>query len=570
LKVNKVVVVDGFSDLPFSLGTPPLMGAEVRYLAGACWDRDENARVIYVTLDDLKTGRKSSLLDGADLVFAYAGVRQASPLVQPSNVVETGQVSDIREIADYVAYLKCPKILGGPYVLANNGKVDDRLGFDVVVTGDLSKYAHELLAEGGRIDSVDPSLQRTNQDLATYSLHGAGLAIQSAGYPSFLSCVVELYRGCPSASLGGCSFCHETRFTTVDYRPVQDVLAEISKLSELGCENVVLECPCFFSYFSSPTEDGQVKLDHAAIEKLLEGARTVAPDLKGLHIANANPRTIVEDPEESVKILKAIVANCSDANFINLRVITFDEEVQLQNNTPASADQSRRAVEMLAEQGRPTGPSGLPRILPTIELVYGLPGERQRSLDVNLRNLRELADAGLIRGVIARPLFPIPGTPVSKREDLPKTEGLESHLKELQAVNRAAEARLIQPGQLVREVYTYRILGGLAMAKKVGVNGLEVRIHGSSQANIVQDVRITSAMSAGLEALTQPLTPKTVSRELLRLIPEMTDDRIDRFMRSRPEQSEQFYQLFDDPAAARRAASFFEFKEDHALRAEPS
>jgi len=567
MKVNKVVVVDGFTDFPFSLGVPPFMSPEVRYVAGACWDKDENTRVIYATLDDLRTGRKSSLLDGTDLVFAYAGVKEASPFLRPSNGGEIAQVSEIKDIVDYVAYLDCPKILGGPYVLARNGKIDGKLGFDVVVTGDISKYAHELLAEAGRIGGVDPSLQRTNQDVASYSIHGAGLAIQSAGYPSFLSCAVELYRGCPSASLGGCSFCHETRYTTVDYRPVQDVLAEISKLAELGCENVVLECPCFFSYFSSPTEDGQVKLDHAAIEKLLEGARSVAPDLKGLHIANANPGAIVGDPEESTKILKAILANCSDGNFPNLRVITFDDDVQLQNNTTATMDQSRKAIDILGESGRARGPSGLPRILPAIELVYGLPGERQRSLDANLRSLRELANAGLIRGVIARPVVALPGTPVSKRDDLARTEGMENHLKELQMVNRTAEARLVEPGQLVREVYTYKALNGSAMAKKVGVNPLDILVHGVSQVSLVQDIRITPSMNAGLEALAQPLAPKTVSRELLRLIPDMTEERIDQFMRSRPEQSEQFCQLFDDPVAARRAASYFEFKADQTLQA---
>ncbi|TLN12784.1 hypothetical protein FDZ71_08775, partial [bacterium] len=165
MKVNKVVVVDGFSDFPFSLGLPPFMSPEVRYVAGACWDRDENTRVIYATLDDLRTGRKASLLDGTDLVFVYAGMKEASPLLRPSDGGEIAQVSDIKDIVDYVAYLECPKILGGPYALARNGNIDEKLGFDAVVTGDISKYAHELLAEGGRIGGLDPSLQRTNQDV---------------------------------------------------------------------------------------------------------------------------------------------------------------------------------------------------------------------------------------------------------------------------------------------------------------------------------------------------------------------------------------------------------------------
>ncbi len=561
MSIDKVVIVDGFSDIPFEAGIPPFMSSEVRYVAGACWDRDQKVRVIYVTIEDLRAGRKASLLDGADLVFAYAGLRDGVPAVRPSQESESPGIADVQDLVDYIAYLDCPRILGGPYVLAKGGKVEERLGFDVVVTGDLSKYAHDLLAEEGRTDSVHPGVERTNNDLETFSILGAGLCIQNPGYPSYLSCSVELYRGCPGSSSGGCSFCHQTRYTTVDYRPVEQVLAEIAKLSELGCENVMFESPCFFSYFSSPSEDGRLGLDHHAIEKLLEGARSVAPDLKGMHIGSINPAAIVGDPEESKKILKAVTRYCSDGNFPNLHVVTFDNEVQLQNNTKAGAEETRRAVEMIAEAGKERGPSGLPLLLPTIELVYGLPGEREETLTLNLQNLRDMTHAGSIRGVTARVLVPLPGTTAAKREDLKEPESLRPHLQELAAkVNRVATGMMVVPGQLLREVFPYRPVNGSALARKVGLNALDVLIHGLSQMNVAQDVRVTAASGERVEAVLQPLAPKTVSREILRLLPEMTEERIDQFMRSRPEEIEGFTRLFDDPLAARKAASFFDFK----------
>lgn len=560
MKADKVVVVDGYSDLPFDLGIPPFLNPEVRYIAGACWDRDDTTRVIYVTHDDLHAGRKASLLEGAELIFVFAGVREASPAVRPSDA-KRSPVANIQDLVDYIAYLDCPKILGGPYVMANNGEVSEDLGFDVAVTGDPSKYAHELLSEGGEIGGVDPSLERSNDDLKSFAILGAGLAVQNAGYPSFLGCSVELYRGCPSAAAGGCSFCHETRYTTVDYRPVEDVVAEVAKMAELGCENILFDCPCFLSYFSTPDREGGLDLDPSAVERLLEGSRSVAPELKALHIGNLNPGVLAQRPEEARKILKLIRKHCSDGNFPNLRVITFDDEVALQNNAPANLEQSRLAVEMIAEEGSERGSGGLPTMLPAIEIVYGLAGEREETLEINMTNLREMAGAGKIRGVVARNLVPVPGTPISKRDDLVQLDGLNRHLESLRdKVNLAAERCLTEPGRLIRDVYPYRAVDGSALARKVGVNAVELKVHGISEINVLQDVRITSVGNGELVAVAQPLIPKTVSRDILRLVPEMTEERIDVFMRSRPERAEDFYQLFDQRKTAATAASYFEFK----------
>jgi radical SAM superfamily enzyme with C-terminal helix-hairpin-helix motif len=560
VKADKVVIIDGFTDSPFDLGVPPFMASEVRYVAGACWDRDDKTRVIYVTVDDLNAGRKSSLMEGADLILVYAGEPRASPVIRPSPDVH--RVAGIQDIVDYIAYLDCPKVLAGPHVTVNDGKIDDRLGFQRVVTGDLSKFAHETLSEGSEIDDVDPSVERTNEDLKKFSILGAGLAIQNRGYPSFLSIGVELYRGCPSAMEGGCSFCHHALRTTVEYRPVEDVVAEVAKISELGCENILFQCPCFLSYFSSPNDDEGLQLDRDAIEKLLEGVRSVAPGLKGIHVEGINPGVFAIDWQESKRILKTVLSQCTDGNFTNVKAFSFDDQVQLMNNISSTTEQTVEVVRNLAEAGSEIGPDGLPRLLPVIELVYGLAGETQETLDVNLEAMRDLASEGLVRGVVARELVPVPGTTIAKRDDLEEQEGLQNHLESLEnEINRPLNGKLAPPGQLVRDVYTYRTVEDSTAAIKVGVNAPGFLIYGSPKLNALQDVRVTGANEGNLEALTQPLIPKTVSRDVLRLIPEMSEERIDDFMRVRPENELDFYQLFEQPSVGRRAASYFEFEQ---------
>ncbi len=559
MKIDKIVIVDGYSDLPFDLGRPPFLAPEVRYIAGACWDRNSKARAIYMTLDDLKSGNKASLIQDAGLVLVYAGVPEARPSVDLTEA--SGDVPpEVGDLFDFVAYLECPKILGGPYVLVHEPEARE-MDFDLVVDGDLSKFTHEVLSEGSTIDGVDPGIRRTNQDLERFSILGAGLAIQNAGYPSFLSLGVELYRGCPSAAQGGCSFCHQNFFTTVEYRPVEDVVAEISKIAELGCENVFFQAPCFYSYFSDPREDGTLDLDHSAIERLLEGAGSVAPELKGLHILNINPAAVANDKDEAEKITKTVVEHCSDGNFPNLRAITFDEEVQLVNNVACSTQDFNEVVDMMSSAGRVTGPNGLPTLLPAVELVYGLAGESQETIEINEERIRELASQKLIRGAVARRLVPIPGTTIAKRDDLEELEDLDQHLEVLRNdINAPLKSGLASPGQLLKDIYAMRSLDTAVQATKVGINSPSLLVHGAAKVGQLQDVRVTEPNNGRLEALSHPLTPKTVSRDLLRMIPGMSEEDINAFMQMRPENEAEFQEIFEDPSIGRRAASYFEFE----------
>ena len=483
--------------------------------------------------------------------------------MRPSNVDFRDKIPDLQDIFDYIAYLECPKILAGPYSLIEAEASKERFGIDAVATGDMSKYAWTLLEPGASIEDVDPGVRRTQEDASAFALPGAGLLVQNPGYPDFLSCTVELYRGCPSSSAGGCSFCHQRFYTTVQYRPVEDILAEISKMSELGCQNIVLESPCFFSYFSTPQEDGRLKLDPDAVEKLLEGIRRVAPDIGSVHISSINPRVVSENPEDSRRILRSVLQYTSAGNFPTVQVITFDDEVHLQNNTPASSQQSREAIELMAEIAASSSPRGLPAFLPTVEVVYGLAAETEETTSKNLEQLVDMAERGLIRGVVARRLVPIPGTPLYKREDIGKLQNLDAHMDALRKrVNAVCERRLAEPGELITNVFTYGSLDGSALGQTVGVNPVHLVVHGPTDGRAGRDVRVTGFSDSRLQTVIQPLEPRIVSRGLLRLLPGMTEDRIDAFMKLRPEKEDEFLQLFDDPAEGRKIASFFEFKKD--------
>jgi radical SAM superfamily enzyme with C-terminal helix-hairpin-helix motif len=56
-------------------------------------------------------------------------------------------------------------------------------------------------------------------------------------------------------------------------------------------------------------------------------------------------------------------------------------------------------------------PSGLPHLLPGINLLYGLPGESKKTLEYNMRFLQELLNEGLlVRRINIRQVIGLPGT----------------------------------------------------------------------------------------------------------------------------------------------------------------
>ena len=52
----------------------------------------------------------------------------------------------------------------------------------------------------------------------------------------------------------------------------------------------------------------------AAADKLLKGIRAAAPQLKVLHIDNANPAVIAAYPDEAAEVTQLITRYCTDGN----------------------------------------------------------------------------------------------------------------------------------------------------------------------------------------------------------------------------------------------------------------
>lgn len=264
--------------------------------------------------------------------------------------------------------------------------------------------------------------------------------------------------------IGGCSFCTEpVRYRTVEDRPIGgDIVAEVKALYDLGVRHFrVGRQSCIFSYMARP--NGRVPVPNPeAIEKLFRGGiRSVAPDVKTLHVDNANPAVIANYPEESVRIAKALMRyGTPPGNVVAFGLESADPKVARLNNLNATAEETYEAVRILNEVGGKRGPNGMPWLLPGgINIIFGLPGgETKKSYELTFGFLKRILDDGLmVRRINIRQVVVFPGTPLWHLRKRVKTE---KHRKLIQhyrykirhGIDLPMLRRVVPAGTILRDV----------------------------------------------------------------------------------------------------------------------
>jgi radical SAM superfamily enzyme with C-terminal helix-hairpin-helix motif len=245
----------------------------------------------------------------------------------------------VNELARALACVRGSRILLGPlatYVLdepAAYAGLFDAVHTHTITSGDL------LL---GSKQSVP--YDRLQADRESYE----GLVAQLGWCPI---AEIELYRGCTRRQF--CSFCNEpVKAPLVDFRSIDDVLDEVTRLATAGVRNFRLgQQTCFFSYQNRDVD---------AVERLLAGVRAACPDLEVLHIDNADPLPVASP--NGLLIARLVTTYCTEGNCAPMGVETFDPAVVRRNLLTCTPEILMRAVERINEVGADRGPGGLPII----------------------------------------------------------------------------------------------------------------------------------------------------------------------------------------------------------------
>lgn len=565
----RIAILDGYTDEPAGLGVPPYLGTYPRYIAGAC-SLAGASEIRYFTIDEIRRGN-SSILERFDVVFFICGVHTPGKYLR----ARPASLSEMNRIA---SSLERPiKVLGGPaaspfgHGVEGGAKPEVRARreaeeiFDIVARGDVEAVAYDLVREFPRLESVDPERMRSIEELREFSIRGAFIARQHPDFPNFLIAEIETYRGCARAIVGGCSFCTEPRrYGLPEFRPINDVVDEIGALYDVGVRHFRIgRQACIFTYMAR----GVGELEHPkpnpeAIEELFEKIRRIAPELRTLHVDNANPGVIAEHPEESFRIARIIAELGTPGNVAAFGVESFDPVVVKKNNLKAYPEQVLEAVRIINEAGAERGWNGLPKFLPGINLVFGLIGERKRTYELNYLYLKEILDRGyMLRRINIRQVIPFPGTPMWRIGDRIIRKHREYariyKMKIRREIDQPMLRRVVPVGTILRDLRTEVHEGNITYCRQIGTYPLLVGIPAKLPLDRFIDARVVDHGFRSITCIPYPLDLNNASLSLLESIPGIGRRRAAKILASRPIRSvEDLERALGNGELARRIADF--------------
>jgi radical SAM superfamily enzyme with C-terminal helix-hairpin-helix motif len=555
-EISRTVILDGYVDEPACLGVPPYMAPYPRYVAGAV-----PGEVFYYTIDRLRSDRSVlEVMNAADLVVVIAGVTVPGKYLG-------GTPATLQELEKYMAAVTATKILGGPLPMFGAGteggrrakKISSSSSFDIVATGDIEAVVAGYVEDGR---SVDPGLRRTARDVARWAARGARIAPQ---HPDFPHTMIELetYRGC---FRGNCSFCTEKFYGRPDFRSVPDIVDEVSALYDLGIRHFRLGRQPDLLAYGARGDAEFPRPDPEAIRRLYSGIRHVAPQLKVLHMDNANPGTIAAHPEECREILKTIVRYHTSGDVAAFGMESADPHVIRLNSLKARPEDVKEAIRIVNEVGGARGSSGLPELLPGLNFVHGLIGETKKTFQLNYEFLESLlADGLLVRRINVRQVMPFEGTCMGEVGDkiAGRHKGIFHAYKEKirEHIDLEMLRRVVPAGTVLRDVRMELRDGSLTFGRQIATYPLLAGVPAELPVGSFADLKVVSHGYRSITAVPYPLDVNRAPMKLLEHLPSVGKSRAAAIARGRPYPGpEAFVSALDDPAVARGLLEFLEFR----------
>ena len=529
-----VTIVDGYVDEPAHFGVPPYISTYPRYTAGALVDAGvPETSITYHTIDELRADRdKHADVADADL-FVYVGGMTVPGKYVGGTPAEPDEVRELGWTADGVTLLGGPVRFGVGEENAGAQETErDDLDYDFVAKGDVEAAAHDLVANG--LEGFGDRMRDTTE-VDRWAEAGAFVVEQHPNHPDYLICEMETSRGCAYR----CSFCTEPLYGDPAFRTARSVVEEVDALSDRGVRHFRLGRQADILAFGG---DGEAP-NPDALRELYEGIRDVAPDLRTLHLDNMNPVTITEYPETSREAIRVIAEHNTPGDTAAFGLESADPVVQEQNNLLVTAEECLEAVRVVNEEGgwRPgdepdadglrrgpsTGPDAsprLPKLLPGINLVHGLAGERPETYEHNKRFLQRVYDEGLmLRRINVRQVMAFAGTEMAEtgaeiaKEHRDQFGAYKREMRE--TIDNPMLQRVVPPGTVLPDVHLEYHQDGKTFGRQLGTYALLVGVPGERELGTTIDVAITDHGYRSVTGVPYPLDVNAASMDELTAIP---------------------------------------------------
>ena len=539
-----VTLVDGYVDEPAHFGVPPYISTYPRYTAGALVDAGvPRGNVTYHTIDALREERSRwADVAEADLLVYIGGMTVPGKYVG-GTPAEPDEVRELAWTADGTS------LIGGPVRFgvgeANEGATEtarDDLDFDFLAMADVEAAAYDL-AHGGLEGFEDR--YRSNEEIGRWARQGAFVVEQHPNHPDYLIAELETSRGCPYR----CSFCTEPMYGDPSFRTVDSVTGEVEALYGNGVRDFRLGRQADILAYGG---DGE-RPNPEALRALYGGIREVAPDLDTLHLDNMNPITVVEWPEKARAGIEVIAEHNTPGDTAAFGLESADPLVQEENNLNVTAEECFRAVRIVNEAAgwRPggdpeTAPNHgsdaarrLPKLLPGINLLHGLKGERAETYEHNKRFLQRVLDAGLmLRRVNIRQVMAFEGTEMAEtgasvaHAHKEQFKRYKSEVRE--TIDNPMLQRVAPPGTVLPGVRLEYHQDGRTFGRQLGTYSLLVAIPGERELGRVLDVAITDHGYRSVTGVPHPLDVNSASMDELAAIPGIGRQRAGDIVVNRP------------------------------------
>jgi len=479
-----------------------------------------------------------------DLVIVVAGVTVPGKYLG-------GKPITINELSEWFRIISRPlKILVGPAAKFGIGIEGGRVAelptkikenFDLLVKGDPEVVIHEVIREDS-LEKANPyATRRSYKEIEEFILKGTHIVIQHPNYGKNLIVEIETYRGCPRVITGGCSFCIEPLYGLPVFRDQKDIVREIEELHKLGVKFFRIgRQPDIFAYKSKEIGEKEFpKPSPGEIEKLFKGIRTVAPNLRTLHIDNANPGTVAHNPKESLEVAKIIIKYHTPGDVAAFGVESVDPRVVKLNNLKVTMEEALEAVRIINRVGAQRGYNGLPELLPGINFLFGLKGETKYTYEINFEFLKKIVEEGLlIRRINIRQVMVFPATKMWSVGD----KVIRKHKKYFKAfkerVKREIELplmrRLVPVGTVVKGVYAEKHIGKYTYARPVGSYPLMIKIPEKIKLGVFMDFTVVDYDHRSVYGIPYPLNINRASFKLISLLPGITKAEALTIVKKRP------------------------------------
>jgi radical SAM superfamily enzyme with C-terminal helix-hairpin-helix motif len=284
-----------------------------------------------------------------------------------------------------------------------------------------------------------------------------------------------------------------------------------------------------------------------AIEELLSGI--AALDVDVLHLDNANPAVIASHPQESRMIVESIMRHCTSGNVLALGMESADPAVIEANNLNSTPDQVMESVRLLNELGRERGPNGMPKLLPGVNFIVGLDGERKDTLRLNLDFLRSVKNGGLLlRRINIRQVMPL-------RREFKGGVGHSDFIRFKEAVREEIDRpmlnEMLPQGTILTRVYTELREGNRTFGRQIGSYPLLVGFEYPLPIGEFVDATIVDWGLRSVTAVESPLRVNSCPLAALSSLPSIGKKRAMRILRRRPfKDLRGFAAALDEPSLA--------------------